>query len=456
MYSICIDFLNADYPSANSNTVEFNFCIGNTTDLLEAVRVINGGEKFSIYDECKSHELCIFMVSEYNCDLFKMKVYDDGLSADTFYDRLFGNIMQRGGLTNGESDIYAGILVVAGAIQNAYNKGKRKEIEAASKEECKPIKFDAISHYDSSDGTLMSCYLMPDGTVRYSDTYSDNAYDYDSICNIVEAFCMFSYAIIDVGKHKNLDGVEYDHTKFVLWDTSHGRVAAEYMVLSMKDRFDNLCKRIKSDADDCDDMREVISRFADAFVCDLYEYKRKQLPSPFDDFKVLRNYMYILQDYGPGFDTGEAKYAVMGLVLSDATEYVTNAAYTDNSHFIATHNAFTSATDISFVKIPNIPKCYAVSTGAVLNVYYNERNIGPIFLWGGPDDESLTTFMKRLYIFAEKNDAISVPVIYNIMVYCRAFITEFIQSAANTNTLSKGARKEILDIIKTLELDDCL
>ena len=107
----------------------------------------------------------------------------------------------------------------------------------------------------------MSCYLMPDGTVWYSDTYSDNAYDYDSICNIIEAFCMFSYAIIDVGKHKNLDGVEYDHTKFVLWDTSHGRVAAEYMVLSMKDRFDNLCKRIKSDADDCDEINEVILRF---------------------------------------------------------------------------------------------------------------------------------------------------------------------------------------------------
>ena len=79
------------------------------------------------------------MVSEYNCNLLKMKVYDDGLSADTFYDRLFGNIMQRGGLTNGESDIYTGILAVAGAIQNAYNKGEQKEIEAAFKEECKPI-----------------------------------------------------------------------------------------------------------------------------------------------------------------------------------------------------------------------------------------------------------------------------------------------------------------------------
>lgn len=453
MYSIYIEFLNID--NSNTKGCNFDINIGNTADILEAVRVINGGEKFSIYDECKSHELCIFMVSEYNCNLLKMKVYDDGLSADTFYDRLFGNIMQRGGLTNGESDIYTGILAVAGAIQNAYNKGEQKEIEAAFKEECKPIKFDAISHYDSSDGTLMSCYLMPDGTVWYSDTYSDNAYDYDSICNIIEAFCMFSYAIINVGKHKNLDGVEYDHTKFVLWDTSHGRVAAEYMVLSMKDRFDNLCKRLKNDVDDCDEMNEVILRFANAFIRNLHEVKEKMEPSPFDHFDILRNHMNILQDYSSGFVTREPDYAVIGLTILDRTNY--DHELTDKDNIVGMHNAFTNATNLSFCSANNIHKCYAISTCAMLYVYYDKRNIGPIYLWRGPNDESLTTFMNRLYVFAARdNNDIPVPCMYNIMVYCRAFITDFIQGAANANTLCEGARKEIFDIIRNIEISDCL
>ena len=78
-------------------------------------------------------------------------------------------------------------------------------------------------------------------------------------------------------------------------------------------------------------------------------------------------------------------------------------------------------------------------------------------MWGGQNDEFLTTLMNRLYTFAARgNDDIPVPCMYNIMVYCRAFITDFIQGAANTNTLCKGARKELLYIIRTLELSDCL
>ena len=121
------------------------------------------------------------------------------------------------------------------------------------------------------------------------------------------------------------------------------------------------------------------------------------------------------------------------------------------------HNAFTNATNLSFCSANNIHKCYAISTCAMLYVYYDKRNIGPIYLWGGPNDESLTTFMNRLYVFAARdNNDIPVPCMYNIMVYCRAFITNFIQNAANANTLCKGARKEILDIIRTLEISDCL
>ena len=157
MYSIYIEFLNID--NSNTKGCNFDISIGNTTDILEY--------KGTIYQKVR-YELCIFMVSEYNCNLLKMKVYDDCLSADTFYDRLFGNIMQRGGLTNGESDIYTGILAVAGAIQNAYNKGKQKEIEAASKEECKPIKFDARLLYGYA--LLLSSSILIPETILLSES----------------------------------------------------------------------------------------------------------------------------------------------------------------------------------------------------------------------------------------------------------------------------------------------
>ena len=266
---------------------------------------------------------------------------------------------------------------------------------------------------------------------------------------------MFNYATVDVGKVKFSNGTEYNHAAFTLWDRFIGKETAEYMVLSLKDRFNNFCKRLKNDADDCDEMNKIILRFANAFIRNLHEVEEKMEPSPFDHFDILRNHMNILQDYSSGFATREPDYAIMGLVISDRTNY--DHELTDKDNIVGMHNAFTNATNLSFCSANNIHKCYAISTCAMLYVYYDKRNIGPIYLWGGPNDESLTTFMNRLYIFAARdNNDIPVPCMYNIMVYCRAFITDFIQGAANTNTLCKGARKELLYIIRTLELSDCL
>ena len=360
------------------------------------------------------------------------------------------------------------VMQIAGAIENNYGLPNNKDADEAKlvyeeEEETdaipeeKPIQFSANVHGGASgESKSYCCYLMPDGTVKYSVANVNSADDCDLRCSIIEAFSMFSYATVDVGKVKfHNNGTEYSHAAFTLWDRFSGKATAEYMVLSLKDRFNNFCKRLKNDADDCDEMNEVILRFANAFIRNLHEVKEKMEPSPFDHFDILRNHMNILQDYSSGFDTREPDYAIMGLVISDRTNY--DHELTDKDNIVGMHNAFTNATNLSFCSVNNIHKCYAISTCAMLYVYYDKRNIGPIYLWGGPNDESLTTFMNRLYIFAARgNDDIPVPCMYNIMVYCRAFITDFIQGAANANTLCEGARKEIFDIIRTLEISDCL
>ena len=360
------------------------------------------------------------------------------------------------------------VMQIAGAIENNYGLPNNKDADEAKlvyeeEEETdaipeeKPIQFNAMHGSTSEESISYCCYLMPDDTVRYSiDNANFNCVDDCNLsCSIIKAFSMFSYATVDVGKVKFCNnGTEYSHAAFTLWDRFSGKVTAEYMVLSLKDRFNNFCKRLKNDADDCDEMNEVILRFANAFIRNLHEAEEKMEPSPFDHFDILRNHMNILQDYSSGFDT-RADYAIMGLVISDRTNY--DHELTDKDNIVGMHNAFTNATNLSFCSANNIHKCYAISTCAMLYVYYDKRNIGPIYLWGGPNDESLTTFMNRLYVFAARdNNDIPVPCMYNIMVYCRAFITDFIQGAANANTLCKGARKEILDIIRTLEISDCL
>lgn len=359
------------------------------------------------------------------------------------------------------------VMQIAGAIENNYglpnNKDKdeaklvyEEEEETDAIPEEKPIQFSANVHGGASgESKSYCCYLMPDGTVKYSVTNVNSADDCDLSCSIIEAFSMFNYATVDVGKVKFSNGTEYNHAAFTLWDRFIGKETAEYMVLSLKDRFNNFCKRLKNDADDCDEMNEVILRFANAFIRNLHEVEEKMEPSPFDHFDILRNHMNILQDYSSGFATREPDYAIIGLVILDRTNY--DHELTDKDNIVGMHNAFTNATNLSFCSANNIHKCYAISTCAMLYVYYDKRNIGPIYLWGGPNDESLTTLMNRLYIFAARgNDDIPVPCMYNIMVYCRAFITDFIQGAANTNNLCKGARKELLYIIRTLELSDCL
>ena len=360
------------------------------------------------------------------------------------------------------------VMQIAGAIESNYglpnNKDKdeaklvyEEEEETDAMPEEKPIQFSANVHGGASgESKSYCCYLMPDGTVKYSVTNVNSADDCDLSCSIIEAFSMFSYATVDVGKVKfHNNGTEYSHAAFTLWDRFSGKATAEYMVLSLKDRFNNFCKRLKNDADDCDEMNEVILRFANAFIRNLHEVKEKMEPSPFDHFDILRNHMNILQDYSSGFATREPDYAIIGLVILDRTNY--DHELTDKDNIVGMHNAFTNATNLSFCSANNIHKCYAISTCAMLYVYYDKRNIGPIYLWGGPNDESLTTFMNRLYVFAARdNNDIPVPCMYNIMVYCRAFITDFIQGAANANTLCKGARKELLYIIRTLELSDCL
>ena len=359
------------------------------------------------------------------------------------------------------------VMQIAGAIESNYglpnNKDKdeaklvyEEEEEPDTMPEENPIQFSANVHGGvSGESKSYCCYLMPDGTVKYSVANVNSADDCESSCSIIEAFSMFSYATVDVGKVKFSNGTEYSHAAFTLWDRFIGKETAEYMVLSLKDRFNNFCKRLKNDVDDCDEMNEVILRFANAFICNLHEVKEKMEPSPFDDFDILRNHMNILQDYSSGFATREPDYAIIGLVILDRTNY--DHELTDKDNIVGMHNAFTNATNLSFCSINNIHKCYAISTCAMLYVYYDKRNIGPIYLWGGPNDESLTTFMNRLYVFAARdNNDIPVPCMYNMMVYCRAFITDFIQGAANTNTLCKGARKELLYIIRTLELSDCL
>ena len=361
------------------------------------------------------------------------------------------------------------VMQIAGAIENNYglpNNNKdadeaklvyEEEEETDAIPEEKPIQFNAMHGSTPEESISYCCYLMPDDTIRYSvDNANFNcAYDCDLSCSIIEAFSIFSYATVDVGKVKFSNGTEYNHASFTLWDRFSGKATAEYMVLSLKDRFNNFCKRLKNDADDCDEMNEVILRFANAFIRNLHEVEEKMEPSPFDHFDILRNHMNILQDYSSGFDTREPDYAIIGLVISDRTNY--DHELTDKDNIVGMHNAFTNATNLSFCSANNIHKCYAISTCAMLYVYYDKRNIGPIYLWGGPNDESLTTFMNRLYVFAAKdNNDIPVPCMYNIMVYCRAFITDFIQGVANTNTLCKGARKELLYIIRTLELSDCL
>ena len=360
------------------------------------------------------------------------------------------------------------VMQIAGAIESNYglpnNKDKdeaklvyEEEEETDAMPEEKPIQFSANVHGGASgESKSYCCYLMPDGTVKYSVANVNSADDCDLSCSIIEAFSMFSYATVDVGKVKfSNNGTEYSHAAFTLWDRFGGKATAEYMVLSLKDRFNNFCKRLKNDADDCDEMNEVILRFANAFIRNLHEVKEKMEPSPFDHFDILRNHMNILQDYSSGFATREPDYAIIGLVILDRTNY--DHELTDKDNIVGMHNAFTNATNLSFCSDNNIHKCYAISTCAMLYVYYDKRNIGPIYLWGGPNDESLTTFMNRLYVFAARdNNDIPVPCMYNIMVYCRAFITDFIQGAANTNTLCKGARKELLYIIRTLELSDCL
>ena len=361
------------------------------------------------------------------------------------------------------------VMQIAGAIESNYGLHNNKytdeaklvyeeEEETDTMPEEKPIQFNAMHGSTSEESISYCCYLMPDDTVRYSvDNANFNcAYDCDLSCSIIEAFSMFSYATVDVGKVKfRNNGTEYSHAAFTLWDRFSGKATAEYMVLSLKDRFNNFCKRLKNDADDCDEMNEVILRFANAFIRNLHEVEEKMEPSPFDHFDILRNHMNILQDYSSGFATREPDYAIIGLVILDRTNY--DHELTDKDNIVGMHNAFTNATNLSFRSANNIHKCYAISTCAMLYVYYDKRNIGPIYLWGGPNDESLTTFMNRLYVFAARdNNDIPVPCMYNIMVYCRAFITDFIQGAANTNTLCKGARKELLYIIRTLELSDCL
>ena len=360
------------------------------------------------------------------------------------------------------------VMQIAGAIENNYGLPNNKDADEAKlvyeeEEETdaipeeKPIQFSANVHGGASgESKSYCCYLMPDGTVKYSVANVNSADDCDLSCSIIEAFSMFSYATVDVGKVKFYNnGTEYSHAAFTLWDRFIGKETAEYMVLSLKDRFNNFCKRLKNDADDCDEMNEVILRFANAFIRNLHEVKEKMEPSPFDHFDILRNHMNILQDYSSGFATREPDYAIIGLVILDRTNY--DHELTDKDNIVGMHNAFTNATNLSFCSANNIHKCYAISTCAMLYVYYDKRNIGPIYLWGGPNDESLTTFMNRLYVFAARdNNDIPVPCMYNIMVYCRAFITDFIQGAANTNTLCKGARKELLYIIRTLELSDCL
>ena len=360
------------------------------------------------------------------------------------------------------------VMQIAGAIESNYGLHNNKytdeaklvyeeEEETDAMPEEKPIQFSANVHGGASgESKSYCCYLMPDGTVKYSVANVNSADDCDLSCSIIEAFSMFSYATVDVGKVKfHNNGTEYSHAAFTLWDRFIGKETAEYMVLSLKDRFNNFCKRLKNDADDCDEMNEVILRFANAFARNLHEVKEKMGPSPFDHFDILRNHMNILQDYSSGFATREPDYAIIGLVILDRTNY--DHELTDKDNIVGMHNAFTNATNLSFCSVNNIHKCYAISTCAMLYAYYDKCNIGPIYLWGGPNDESLTTFMNRLYVFAARdNNDIPVPCMYNIMVYCRAFITDFIQGAANTNTLCKGARKELLYIIRTLELSDCL
>lgn len=360
------------------------------------------------------------------------------------------------------------VMQIACAIESNYGSPKNnnvkeeilaksayeKEEETDTIPEEKPIQFNARMHGSTSgESKSYCCYLMPDGTVKYSVANVNSADDCDLSCSIIEAFRMFNYAIIDMGKAKYSNGTEYNNSAFTLWNRFSGKATAEYMVLSLKDRFNNFCKRLKNDADDCDEMNEVILRFANAFIRNLHDAKEKKEPSPFDDFDILRNHMNILQDYSSGFATREPDYAIIGMVISDAANYDDYVTCQDN--IVATHNAFTYATDLSFYD--NVYKYYAISTCSVLHVHYGRHNIGPIYLWGGQNDEFLTTLMNRLYVFAARgNDDIPVPCMYNIMVYCRAFITNFIQNAANANTLCKGARKEILDIIRTLEISDCL
>lgn len=408
--------------------------------------------KFCVYDENSINDIIEYSAFKTNIRFIDfvnnfIKYDDSDFAAKTMITRFCTIVMQiAGAIENNFCSPKNNNNKNAGGVKLVYEEeGKMNTIP-----EEKPIQFDAKTH----SNLLYCCYLMPDGTVRYSDTNTNCADDCELSCSIIEAFSMFSYAAVDVGKIKFFNEAEYNHVAFTLWDTFNGKVAAEYMVLSLKDRFNNFCKRLKNDADDCDEMNEVILKFANAFISNLHEVKEKMEPSPFDDFDILRNHMNILQDYSSGFDT-RADYAIMGLVILDRTNY--DHELTDQDNIVTMHNVFTNVTDLSFCGITNIHKCYAISTCAMLNVYYDRRNIGPIYLWGGPNNESLTTLMNRLYIFAARgNDDIPVPCMYNIMVYCRAFITDFIQNAANANTLCKGARKEILDIIRTLEISDCL
>ena len=464
------------YKGSLNSDIDFS----NITKYITKNIIYGALEKFRVFPY---KDICVTVVDNILEKTYKFCVCDENSVNDiTGYSAIKTNIRFIGFVNNfikyDDSDFAAKTMItrfcaivmqIAGAIENNFGSPKNnnlkeeilaklayeKEEETNTMPEEKPIQFNAKMHSGTSGESSKSycCYLMPDGTVKYSIDNANCADDCDLSCSIIEAFSMFNYATIDVGKTKTSDGTEHYHSVFTLWDRFIGKVTAEYMVLSLKDRFNNFCKRLKNDADDCDEMNEVILRFANAFIRNLHDVKEKMEPSPFDDFDILRNHMNILQDYSSGFDTREPDYAIIGMVILDRTNY--DNELTDKDNIVATHNAFTYAKYLSFYD--NVYKYYAISTCAVLHVYYDRRNIGPIYLWGGPNYESLTTLMNRLYIFAARgNDDIPVPCMYNIMAYCRAFITNFIQNATNANTLCEGARKEILDIIRTLEISDCL
>ena len=263
------------------------------------------------------------------------------------------------------------VMQIAGAIESNYGLHNNKytdeaklvyeeEEEPDTMPEENPIQFSANVHGGVSvESKSYCCYLMPDGAVKYSVANVNSADDCDLSCSIIEAFSMFSYATVDVGKVKFYNnGTEYNHAAFTLWDRFIGKETAEYMVLSLKDRFNNFCKRLKNDADDCDEMNEVILRFANAFIRNLHEVKEKMELSPFDHFDILRNHMNILQDYSSGFATREPDYAIIGLVILDRTNY--DHELTDKDNIVGMHNAFTNATNLSFCSVNNIHKCYAI------------------------------------------------------------------------------------------------